>query len=221
MSKKNKENPIRVSMRLLTLMESNYGHVWLLPDEQSCLIYALTEGIEAVEAQLRTKTRPNDSRNNAKEFDYDQELADTAMMLLRFIQARHPEKPEDHLTINSNERGEKIYEYLDSTEVFGVITIISGMLNSYLHDNNSNNYEMSVYSYDPDIHIAEESEGNIWVEVFNSDENEQLALYIVGWINKYLKRVKDATVDQLISKKLNKIANRIDRKEQDEATEQQ
>lgn len=69
-------------------IEQEVGHIWKWPDKESCILYALTEAAEYIEAYLLS-TRPGDSRNNKKPEDFDAatELFDIVMMLLRSMVA--------------------------------------------------------------------------------------------------------------------------------------
>ena len=54
---------------------------WATPDPLNSLRYAFTEAAEAMDAWLR-QNRPDDSRNNERQNDVLDELADCAIMLL-------------------------------------------------------------------------------------------------------------------------------------------
>lgn len=71
-------------MQQMIEMDGQIGDVWKWPDSKSCLLYALTESAEYIEAYL-LNTRPGDSRNNKKPEDFDvaTELFDITMMLFR------------------------------------------------------------------------------------------------------------------------------------------
>ena len=57
---------------------------WATPDPLNSLRYAFTEAAEAMDAWLR-QNRPNDSRNNERQNDVLDELADCAIMLLTAV----------------------------------------------------------------------------------------------------------------------------------------
>ncbi len=67
---------------------------WATPEPVYCLRYAFCEAAEAMDAWLRQQ-RPNDSRNNERQPDVLDELADCAIMLLSAV-------PEDKFTNPSN-----------------------------------------------------------------------------------------------------------------------
>lgn len=67
---------------------------WATPEPVDCLRYAFCEAGEAMDAWLRQQ-RPNDSRNNERQPDVLDELADCAIMLLSAV-------PIDKFTIPSN-----------------------------------------------------------------------------------------------------------------------
>jgi len=62
-------------------LRAEIGHVWLTPSPLDCLRYAFTEAGEAMDAWLRQQ-RPDDARNNARDADVLDELADCAIMLV-------------------------------------------------------------------------------------------------------------------------------------------
>ena len=57
---------------------------WATPEPVDCLRYAFCEAAEAMDAWLRQQ-RPNDSRNNQRQPDVLDELADCAIMLLSAV----------------------------------------------------------------------------------------------------------------------------------------
>lgn len=67
---------------------------WATPEPVDCLRYAFCEAAEAMDAWLRQQ-RPGDSRNNERQPDVLDELADCAIMLLSAV-------PEDKFTNPSN-----------------------------------------------------------------------------------------------------------------------
>jgi NTP pyrophosphatase (non-canonical NTP hydrolase) len=57
---------------------------WATPDPLNSLRYAFCEAAEAMDAWLRAE-RPSDSRNNERQNDVLDELADCAIMLLTAV----------------------------------------------------------------------------------------------------------------------------------------
>lgn len=64
---------------------------WPTPGVEDSVLYAITEGAEALDAYLRT-ARPDDGRNREKDVDVVHELAQCLMML---ITAAGPERVND------------------------------------------------------------------------------------------------------------------------------
>ena len=74
-------NKLQECHRLVWAFRKEIEPYWATPDPLNSLRYAFCEAAEAMDAWLRAE-RPNDSRNNERQNDVLDELADCAIMLL-------------------------------------------------------------------------------------------------------------------------------------------
>ena len=77
-------NKLQECHRLVWAFRKEIEPYWATPDPLNSLRYAFTECAEAMDAWLRAE-RPNDSRNNDRQSDVLDELADCAIMLLTAV----------------------------------------------------------------------------------------------------------------------------------------
>lgn len=82
-------NELQECHRLVWAFRKEIEPYWATPDPLNSLRYAFTECAEAMDAWLRTE-RPSDSRNNDRNNDVLDELADCAIMLLTAIEDDKP-----------------------------------------------------------------------------------------------------------------------------------
>jgi len=125
-------NELQECHRLLWAFRKEIEPYWATPDPLNSLRYAFCEAAEAMDAWLR-QSRPDDSRNNERENDVLDELADCAIMLLTAM----GQNVSPHISFKSNSRGDigflgyKVAELLNSwfysstTEYIDTIAIIS------------------------------------------------------------------------------------------------
>ena len=77
-------NELQECHRLVWAFRKEIEPYWATPDPLNSLRYAFCEAAEAMDAWLRAE-RPNDSRNNERQNDVLDELADCAIMLLTAV----------------------------------------------------------------------------------------------------------------------------------------
>lgn len=86
-------NELQECHRLVWAFRKEIEPYWATPDPLNSLRYACTECAEAMDAWLRAE-RPSDSRNNERQNDVLDELADCAIMLLTAVQKFEFECPQ-------------------------------------------------------------------------------------------------------------------------------
>ncbi len=82
-------NELQECHRLVWAFRQEIEPYWATPDPLNSLRYAFCEAAEAMDAWLRAE-RPSDSRNNERQNDVLDELADCAIMLLTSVQDEYP-----------------------------------------------------------------------------------------------------------------------------------
>lgn len=75
------------SVESLRTMNEKYGDVWVLPEFKDCLLFAITEGAEAIDAKLRQNPKyfRNRDLNNNFEEEYYKEVCDLIMMIIKSL----------------------------------------------------------------------------------------------------------------------------------------
>ena len=110
-------NELQECHRLVWAFRKEIEPYWATPDPLNSLRYAFCEAAESMDAWLRAE-RPNDSRNNERQNDVLDELADTAIMLLTAVEEGEPfvhfRDPNGNIYDSSNL--ERIAKYI--TECF-------------------------------------------------------------------------------------------------------
>ncbi len=125
-------NELQECHRLVWAFRKEIEPYWATPDPLNSLRYAFCEAAEAMDAWLRAE-RPSDSRNNERQNDVLDELADCAIMLFTAM----GQDVNPHRSFKSNSKGDigflgyKVAELLNSwsysptTEYIDTIAIIS------------------------------------------------------------------------------------------------
>ena len=73
------------TMWALFVAQEEFKYTWVLPPSRDCLRFAFCEGGEIIDALLRND--PKYYRNNQKELNYQEELCDVLMMLMKYFMA--------------------------------------------------------------------------------------------------------------------------------------
>ena len=101
-------NELQECHRLVWAFRKEIEPYWATPDPLNSLRYAFTECAEATDAWLRIE-RPSDSRNNERQNDVLDELADCAIMLLTALNF-------DEIKSQSNNRYDTDFIFLHARE---------------------------------------------------------------------------------------------------------
>lgn len=101
-------NELQECHRLVWIFRKEIEPYWATPDPLNSLRYAFTECAEAMDAWLRAE-RPSDSRNNERQNDVLDELADCAIMLLTALNF-------DEIKSQSNSRYDTDFIFLHARE---------------------------------------------------------------------------------------------------------
>ncbi len=97
----NYEEIYRRTAKIVTTYRTELESVWPTPPPLDCLKFAVTEAAEVIDAELRNN--PMYARNNVKELDPLDEVADCLMMLVS------ANKQQGYLYVNSGNSGYMFY----------------------------------------------------------------------------------------------------------------
>lgn len=111
---------------------------WATPNPLDSLRYAFTEAADAMDAFLRLQ-RPDDSRNNVKNYDMLDELADCAIMLLTAVNVNHLKEVYDEYEILS------IWHNARIPETHRLETLCKQVADATFHARNDVDEKSSIY----------------------------------------------------------------------------
>ena len=117
-------NDLQRAYQQVWKFRGQYNRFWRTPEPVNCLRYAVTEAAEALDAWLREE-RSKDARNQQKEKNVIEELADCAIMLLSSIQ---PEDPVSEWLLKS------LFEYpypSEKVSLDAIVTTVADALKYY------------------------------------------------------------------------------------------